>query len=337
MERIETTVSEGSDGERLDRFLARFRPDISRSAIQREIRDGLVRISGDVVRRTAHRLHPGESIVWHHTEPAPLTPTRIPLSILFEDDSLIAIDKPAGLVVHPGAGTEETTLVEGLLASRDLPESDEATRPGIVHRLDKGTSGVIVVAKTASALASLQAQFADRTTAKSYLAVVEGRIEEETGTIDAPIGRDPTRPSRMAVDPRGRPSVTEFDVLVRNDDRTLLHVRPHTGRTHQIRTHLLYIGHPIVGDEIYGPGGPRDRRFASPFDPGSRESSDPTRLAQRRSARVENCSRLLLHAWRLVIRHPETEEVLRFEAPPPDVFPPYEYRSIPWRQIPDAS
>jgi len=306
MERIETTVDAAFDGERLDRFLAAGRTDVSRSVVQREIRDGLVRVDGQVVRRTAQRLRSGEFVQWDHAEPEPLSPAEIPLCVLFEDEHLIVLDKPVGLVVHPGAGTEETTLVEGLLATRDLPESDDATRPGIVHRLDKGTSGAIVVAKTPEALESLQTQFADRTTAKSYLAVVDGRIEEESGTIDAPIGRDPTRPSRMAVDPRGRASVTEFDVLARLANRTLLHVRPRTGRTHQIRTHLLYIGHPVVGDETY---------------------------ANARTRGTERDLRLLLHSWRLVLRHPETGDVLRFEAPPPKEFPPYAYEKVPWRTI----
>ena len=305
MERIEAIVDEGSNGERLDRFLASTRPDVSRSVIQREIRAGNVHVAGNAVHRPAHRLRNGEVIAWTLPEAAPLSPAPIPLSILFEDDALLALDKPVDLVVHPGAGTHKTTLVEGLLATRNLPASDDPSRPGIVHRLDKGTSGVMVVAKTDRALDSLKEQFAERMVAKSYLAVVEGTIEEDEGRIDAPVGRDPARPSRMTVLPRGRPAQSEFQVLNRSEDRTLLWVRPRTGRTHQIRTHLRYIGHPVLGDEVYGGSVPASRMF--------------------------------LHAWRLVVRHPETGETLRFEAPPPSAFPAYHYGELPWQRIPEPT
>ena len=204
MERIESTVETDSDGERLDRFLASSRPDVSRSAIQREIREGRVLVSDVVVQRVSHRLRAGDVVLWSLPSLPILQPAAIPLSILYEDEALVALDKPAGLVVHPGAGSRETTLVEGLLATRDLPASDDLARPGIVHRLDKATSGVIIVAKTRAALEFLQRQFADRAVVKSYLAVVDGRVEEDEGTIDTPIGRDPTRPSRMTVHARGR-------------------------------------------------------------------------------------------------------------------------------------
>lgn len=305
MERIESIVDEGSNGERLDRFLASTRPDVSRSVIQREIREGNVHVAGNAVHRTAHRLRSGEVISWTLPVTPPLSPAPIPLSILFEDDALLALDKPVDLVVHPGAGTHKTTLVEGLLATRNLPATDDPSRPGIVHRLDKGTSGVMVVAKTNRALESLKEQFAERMVAKSYLAIVEGTIEEDEGTIDAPVGRDPARPSRMTVLPRGRPAQSEFQVLNRSEDRTLLWVRPRTGRTHQIRTHLRYIGHPVLGDEVYGGSAPASRMF--------------------------------LHAWRLVVRHPETGETLQFEAPPPGEFPRYPYGKLPWSSIPDAA
>lgn len=305
MERLESTVGDASDGERLDLFLVSARPGVSRSTIQREIREGRVLVSGSIIRRTAHRLRAGEAVVWSVSDSPILSPKPIPLEILFEDDVLVAVNKSPGLVVHPGAGTRETTLVEGLLATRELPPSDDPVRPGIVHRLDKGTSGVIVVAKTASALESLKAQFAERILAKSYLAVVEGTIDENEGTIDAPVGRDPARPSRMSVQSRGRPAQTEFQVLDRSDDRTLLWVRPRTGRTHQIRAHFRYIGHCVLGDEVYGGRIPADR--------------------------------MLLHAWRLVLRHPETCEELRLEAPPPSAFPAYHYEELPWQRIPQPT
>jgi len=305
MERIESIADEGAVGMRLDRFLASVRPDASRSAIQREIRDGNVHVSGAAVRQPARRLRGGEVIVWSLRETPPLEPEPLPLSILYEDDALIAIDKPEGLVVHPGAGTNATTLVEGLLSSRELPESDDPARPGIVHRLDKGTSGIIVVAKTKAALDSLKGQFADRAIAKTYLAVVEGEIEEDEGTIDAPIGRDPARPRRMTVEPRGRVARTEFRVLRRASGTTLLQVSPRTGRTHQIRAHLRFIGHPVVGDETYG----------------------------TRGATTED-GRMMLHAWRLVLRHPGTGEELRLEAPVPEGFPDYPYGKLPWPRVP---
>jgi 23S rRNA pseudouridine1911/1915/1917 synthase len=303
MERIESIVDERSNGERLDRFLASIRPDVSRSLIQREIREGNVQVAGSAVHRTAHRLRSGEVIAWTLLDTSPLSPAPIPLSILFEDDALLALDKPADLVVHPGAGTHKTTLVEGLLATRNLPPSDDPSRPGIVHRLDKGTSGIMVVAKTDRALESLKRQFAERMVAKSYLSIVEGTISEDVGTIDAPVGRDPASPSRMTVLPRGRPAQTEFQVLKRSENQTLLLVCPRTGRTHQIRTHLRYIGHPVLGDDVYGGSVPADRMF--------------------------------LHAWRLVVRHPETGETLRFEAPPPSAFPAYHYGELPWQRIPE--
>ncbi|MFC2100071.1 RluA family pseudouridine synthase, partial [Candidatus Bipolaricaulota bacterium] len=200
----------------------------------------------------SYRVREGDQLTWEITSKPPLNPRPLDLSILHEDDHIVLVDKPAGLVVHPGAGTTTTTLVEALLVSRKLPASDDPTRPGIVHRLDKETSGVILVAKTPEALTALQQQFSARTTAKTYIAVVEGAVAEEEGWIDAPVGRDPRLPSRMAVQPAGREAQTGFSVLQRLDHATLLVVRPRTGRTHQIRVHCRYIGHPVVGDPVYG-------------------------------------------------------------------------------------
>ena len=301
MERIELTVPEASHGFRLDRFLAAARPEISRTEIQRQIRGERVRVSGVHVLQSSYRVRLGEEIVWEIPSRKTLTPRRIPLAIISEDAHIVVVDKPTGLVVHPGAGTEATTLVEALLADRILPESDDPSRPGIVHRLDKDTSGVLVVAKTPQALSSLQAQFAARTVTKFYIALVKGWIEENEGWIDAPVGRDPARPSRMGVQPDGKPAQTAFRVLSRHSNDTLLLARPRTGRTHQIRVHLSYIEHPVLGDQVYG-------------------SSDGT-------------DRLLLHAWRLGVNHPDTGVRVRYEAAVPEAFPSYPYDDIPWDAV----
>ena len=392
MKRIVLIVNAKQAGRRLDRFLADACPDLSRAEVQRDVRAGHVSVSGDVIRQPSRRLRENETVTWEVTDRPTLSPRPIPLDVLYEDDHLVVVDKPTGLVVHPGAGTDSATLVEGLLADRTLPPSDDPVRPGIVHRLDKETSGVIVVAKTAAALVHLQRQFAARAVAKSYLAVVSGAIPEEEGTIDAPIGRDPAHPRRMSVQAQGRPAETDFRVLTRFDDSTLLLVRPHTGRTHQVRVHLRYIGHPVVGDLIYGPSvdretaqgsirhsgaiaaskkqpndilygatGPREqagRHTSSQRDPysegaggrsataeghsrptgslpdgtpdGTGEAAD---VIQGRSTSSDRSSRMLLHAWRIALLHPETGETVRFEAPVPDGFPPYSYNELPYADL----
>lgn len=298
MEHIDLTVEAEMEGRRLDHFLVSVRRNLSRSEIQREIRSGHVSISGRIVDQPSYRLRRGDAVAWKIPTTSPLTPRSIPLQILFEDADLVAVNKPPGLVVHPGAGTNAPTLVEGLLSHRILPRSDDPARPGIVHRLDKETSGVIVVAKTAAALTSLKRQFATRAVTKLYVAVVEQAIAEDEGWVDAPIGRDPSHPRRMTVHPQGRPAQTEFHVLQRTRNGTLLLVRPSTGRTHQIRVHMRYAGHPILGDTIYG-----DRT---------------------------NAPRLLLHAWRLALRHPATDKETRLEAPLPPEFPNYPYEELGW-------
>ncbi|KPJ57797.1 MAG: hypothetical protein AMS16_00720 [Planctomycetes bacterium DG_58] len=296
MERMEHTVTSKEVGLRLDRYLAEKAKEVSRSEIQRAIREGCVAINGATVTQSSRRLRPGEQIVWETTFRPLLVPARIGLTILYEDEHIVVVDKPVGLVVHPGAGKTGTTLVEGLLVDRPLPEGDDPARPGIVHRLDKETSGVIVVAKTPSSLESLKAQFATRQVTKLYLALVSGRIPEEEGLIDAPIGRDPTCPSRMTIHPQGREAQSEFHVLARIEETTLLLVSPYTGRTHQIRIHLHYIGHPIVGDPLFS----------------------------------QEDKRLMLHAWRVELTNPKRKERIRFEAAVPPEFPEYPYREVLW-------
>ena len=282
-------------GRRIDQVLANAFPEVSRTEIQQEIRDGKITVSGESVCRPSYRVREGDRIQWQLPDKPILSPRSIPLSILFEDSSLIVIDKPSGLVVHPGAGTTETTLVEGLLADRELPVSDDSARPGIVHRLDKETSGVIAVAKTLGALDSLKRQFSDRTTKKHYIAVVDGAYQESEGLIDAPIGRNPSLPQCMSIQAGGRSAQTEFDVLATLDDSTLLWVRPRTGRTHQIRVHLRYTGHSVLGDEKYG---------------------------------GKEAARLMLHAWRLVLQHPIRGEQMEFRAPIPEGFPDFPYETL---------
>ncbi len=288
---ITLTVEENEAGRRIDRYLSERIEGLSRSELQRAIRAGCVDLNGEKLRRPAHRLRSEDRIIVDLPSPRLLTPTPIEISILYEDSDIIVVDKQPGLIVHPGAGEIVPTLVEGLLVDRDLPMGDDPIRPGIVHRLDKETSGLIVVAKTDASLDSLKEQFAARTIGKTYLAVVVGRIVEAEGWIDAPIGRDPARPKRMAINPQGRASQTEFYVLRREDDWTLLRVHPQTGRTHQIRVHLRYIDHPVVGDSIYG---------------------------------GQAGGRLMLHAWQLELSHPRTGSTLRFEAPIPGEFPAWE-------------
>lgn len=299
----EFEVAREAAGVRLDRYLAEKLEGISRSQIQRAIRAGHVMIDGVATPQASRRLRPGEQVVWEIPFQPLFTPARIDLAILYEDEEIVVLDKPTGLVVHPGAGETGTTLVEALLVDRALPVGDDPCRPGIVHRLDKETSGVIVVAKTSSALESLKRQFATRRVNKLYLTLVDGVILEEGGLIDAPIGRAPKRTSRMTIHPQGRAAQSEFLVLDQADKTTLLLVIPRTGRTHQIRIHFRYIGHPIVGDPVYSRGG----------------------------------KRLMLHAWRIEFSHPATGQRIRFEAPVPPEFPAYPYHEIPWSEAQQLS
>ncbi len=296
MDAIDFEVTSADAGMRVDRFLAARLDGTSRNAIQKAIKQGYVFISGRKCMRPSRGVRTGETVTWAAPVVPILTPTSIPLPIIYEDTEIVIVNKPAGMIVHPGAGTRGGTLVEGLLATRALPVADDPARPGIVHRLDKETTGVLVVAKTARALASLKRQFATRTVSKEYIAQAEGIIAEDEGLIDAPIGRDPFHPRRMTVTPQGRPAQTAFHVIDRGTESTLLHIHPHTGRTHQVRIHLRYIGHPILGDPLYGTEG----------------------------------NHLFLHAWRIAFTHPTSEERVRFTAPVPPWFPPYPYEELPW-------
>ncbi len=279
---------------RLDRFLAARLPDHSRAEVQRWIKEGLAQVNGRPG-KPGMALKPGDVVALAIPEqpPTELLPEDIPLVILYEDEDVIAIDKPAGMVVHPAAGHSRGTLVNAILWHfPDIEGVGEGGRPGIVHRLDKNTSGVILVAKNPRAHRHLQAQFKDRTIEKTYLALVHGHLSPERGIIDAPIGRHPRHRKRMAVvaPGKGREARTEYEVIAYYDANTLVAAHPLTGRTHQIRVHLASLGHPVVGDTVYG------RR-------------DAYRLG-----------RFFLHAHRIRFRRPADEALVELVSPlPPEL------------------
>jgi 23S rRNA pseudouridine1911/1915/1917 synthase len=287
-------VDAAAAGCRLDAFLAARVPALSRARLQGLIAAGCVtvaRLAGRRVRPAA-RLRAGDVVVLVVPPPAPvvLQPEPLPLDIVYEDADVLVVNKPAGLVVHPGAGRTSGTLVHAVLAHcPDLPGIGGAHRPGIVHRLDKDTSGLLVVAKTEAALRHLQAEIAAKRATRDYLALVWGRPSPAAGTIEAPIGRDPRRRTRMAVRPDGRPAVTRYRVLEAFPEAALLEVRLVTGRTHQIRVHCAHIGHPVVGDPVYG-------RRRNPW----------------------GLQRQALHAFRLAFTHPRDGRALQFEVPLPE-------------------
>jgi 23S rRNA pseudouridine1911/1915/1917 synthase len=246
-------------GERLDRALTAALPELSRAQVQRLIKEGHITINGKAV-KASYRLEGGEQFRVILPEPVvtALIPEAIPLDIRYEDEDIIVINKPAGMVVHPAPGHERGTLVNAVLAhAPDLPGVGGEKRPGIVHRLDKDTSGLIVVAKHDVALRGVQRQFKQRSVRKVYLALVEGHIQPAEALIDAPIGRDPRQRKRMTVIPpnrsaRARPAQTSYQLIDRYGDFSLVACYPLTGRTHQIRVHLAFAGYPIVGDAVYG-------------------------------------------------------------------------------------
>jgi 23S rRNA pseudouridine1911/1915/1917 synthase len=290
---IQLVVQRESKGVRLDRFLADELPQFSRSRLQQLIRSGFVRLNGTEARQR-ELIRAGDVV--DLTEP-PLEkidnqPEAIPLEILLEDQDLIVINKPAGLVVHPGAGHREHTLVNALLHHcPTLSGIGGQERPGIVHRLDKETSGCLVVAKNDEAHRALSVQFAERTVEKTYLALAAGKMRRTAGVIDEKIGRHRVDRQRMSVESsRGRSARTDYRVLRASEQGSLVECKLHSGRTHQIRVHLHHLGHPVLGDKIYG------RKSAAKFP------------------------RQMLHAWKLGFQHPRTRDWKNFEAPLPNDF-----------------
>ncbi|HZS03814.1 MAG TPA: RluA family pseudouridine synthase [Blastocatellia bacterium] len=295
-------------GSRLDAFLASRLTDISRSVIQRAIESGDVTVNDRAV-KPSYKVRANDEVQVELPEALPLEalPEPIPLDIVHEDDEVIVINKPAGMVVHPGAGVSSGTLANALVwhfnqLSQSLPQTGGALRPGIVHRLDVGTSGLIVVAKTDRAHLNLAAQFEGRSVNKSYLALVYGNVQPDEGKIDAPIGRDPRNRVKMSVRPagQGRQALTLYRVIKRFAEFTLLDVTIKTGRTHQIRVHLAHIRHPVVGDSTYDSG-----------------RANTVKNPQWRVA-IEKLGRPFLHAARLGFIHPVSDERLQFTAPLPN-------------------
>lgn len=254
-------------GVRLDRYVAEKCPELSRTQVQRLVAQGYITVN-DQAAKAGLKLDVGHRVEVTVPPPRPLSSEAIPLNIIYADDDLLVIDKPAGLPIHPAPGHPAHTLVNAILSYLPrLADTGDSLRPGIVHRLDKDASGVVVVAKNSVAQLNLISQFKARSVTKAYLVLVKGHLQPEDGVIEAPIGRDPRNRKRMAVVAEGKEARTQYHVIKYIGDYTLLEVRPETGRTHQIRVHLSAIGYPVVGDPIYGVKSPH---LSRPFLHASR-------------------------------------------------------------------
>ena len=282
-------------GKRIDAFLSEQIPELTRSAIQLLIQNGQIRVN-DTIPKKNYRITGTEQIIVEQEEPhgVEIIPENIPIDIIYEDDDIIVVNKARGMVVHPAAGNWSGTLVNALMyhCGERLSGINGEIRPGIVHRIDKDTSGLLVIAKNDIAHQSLAAQIAEHSARREYQAIIIGKPREETGTIDKPIARDKKDRKRMAIDASGRPAITHYQVIESYRGYSHMKFQLETGRTHQIRIHMASIGHPIIGDPVYG--------FAKD--------------------RFSNIGGQCLHAFRLTLRHPRTNEVMSFEAPLPEYF-----------------
>ncbi|GHN16758.1 RluA family pseudouridine synthase [Lactobacillus delbrueckii] len=288
----EYALTAEESGQRLDKYLAGEMTDLSRSRIKELVQAGEVLVNGKKS-KVSYKVQKGDliQVTVLPLEPLKLEAENIPLDIVYEDEDIIVVNKPQGMVVHPAAGHPSHTLVNALLYhTRDLADSPEGFRPGIVHRIDKDTSGLLMVAKNAAARESLEKQLAAKSNKRQYLAIVHGNFAEEEGTIDAPIGRNPKDRKQMAVVEKGKSAVTHFKVLEQYQGYSLVECQLETGRTHQIRVHMAYIGHPLAGDPLYGP-----RKTL----PGHGQ---------------------FLHAKTLGFEQPSTGEWLEFSVQPPEIF-----------------
>jgi 23S rRNA pseudouridine1911/1915/1917 synthase len=295
MEKLVYIVQESDQGERLDKLVAKLYDEYTRNQVKKMLEEELILVNKNL-EKASYPVKPGDCITVIVKEPEALDvlPEAIPLDIYYEDEDVILVNKPAGMVVHPASGHYTGTLVNAILYHcDDLSGINGVLRPGIVHRIDKDTSGLLIMAKNDQAHLSLAEQFKEKSTVREYLAICYGNIKQDEGTIDAPINRDPNERKRMAVVPGGRHAVTHFKVLERLGDFTFIQCILETGRTHQIRVHMSSIGFPLVGDEKYGP------------------------------KKVIGNHGQFLHAAKLGFVHPRTNEYMEFEAPIPDYFENY--------------
>ena len=290
MKEINFTIDDQAKG-RLDKVVTEHVADLTRSQVQGLIKKGQILVN-EAPTTNRYRVKPADQVVIKLPDPVAIDvqPEKMDLDIVYEDDDVIVVNKPQGMVVHPAPGHDHGTLVNGLLAHTPLATINGELRPGIVHRIDKDTSGLLMVAKNDQALVSLSKQLKDKTNQRKYWAIVHGNIKEDTGTINAPIGRSKKDRKKMAIIEDGRPAVTHFKVLERFGEYTLIECQLETGRTHQIRVHLKYIGHPVAGDPLYGP---------------------------RKTLKGNG---QFLHAKLLGFKHPRTGKEMVFEVDPPAIF-----------------
>ena len=294
----EITVEQNVDNKRLDKFISEMEEDLSRTTIQRLIEEEKVLVNEQKV-KTSYKPISGNKIriIVEQRPKLELKAQKIPVQIMYEDKDIVVVNKPKGMVVHPANGNYDGTLVNALLGMYEdksdwsFSEDEENFRPGIVHRLDKDTSGLLIVAKNDVALMKMSKEIQERKVTKKYIALVKGNVPDDEATIDLPIARSTKDRKKMAVDEKGKNAVTYFKVLKRYDRYTLLELKIATGRTHQIRVHMSYIGHPVVGDEVYSNG-------KNEFEVKGQ----------------------MLHAWKLEFIHPITGEKINLEAPVPDYF-----------------